>query len=260
MSSSDYDIPVTCLVLEDDKRSREWIIGILRDKFSSLHLVEADNLEQAEMLFHDKKPRILLLDINLPDGNSFVLLETLYRDRKKDFEVIFITAYADYAVEAFRYSALDFLLKPIAPKDLEVAVLRVLENLERQSYHLKLETFFHNYALGEENSTGQRIVLKNAEQIHVVEVGDIFYTRADNNYTEFILGNEKRLLASQPLKAFEEKLVPLGFMRVHQSYLVNLKHVVAYRKKQEYLILQGDMQIPVSQSKKSRVMAYFNSL
>lgn len=251
---------VTCLVLEDDKRSRTWIAEILRKEFDTLHIAEAENLGQAAKIFSELQPQILLLDINLPDGNSFELLEKWYRNRKRDFEVIFITAHAGYALEAFRYSALDFLLKPIAPGDLVSAMTKVLDNLKQQSYYLKLETFFHNYTLDRKNHADQKIVLKNTEQIHVVKTGDLLYARADNNYTRFILCDEKQLIASQPVKSFEEKLTPLGFMRVHQSYLVNLAYLTAYRKKQDCLVLCGSVEILVSQSRKSQVMAYFNTL
>ncbi|MBC9794340.1 LytR/AlgR family response regulator transcription factor [Sinomicrobium weinanense] len=258
MKSSIKHTGTTCLIVEDDDRSGEFIASVLTEKFKGLHIYKAENLEEAEEVFYTIQPQLLFLDINLPDGNSFELLEKIYGKREHDFKVIFITAYADYAVEAFRYSALDFLLKPVTPKEIETAVKRVIETLQQETYYLQLEAFFQNYR--KERSPEKKIVLKTSDRIHVIKTKDICYAQADNNYTVFSLEPDKKIVVSQPLKVFEEKLSPLGFMRVHQSYLVNFAHVVMYRKKEEHLVLNNGSHIPVSKSKKAGVLLFFDSL
>lgn len=253
------NIQVPCLVVEDDPRSREVITTVLREKFKELQLFEAGDLATAETMFSAHLPQLLLLDINLPDGNSFELLEKLHRERNQDFKVVFITAFANYAMEAFRYSALDFLLKPFIPAELEVSVARALDSLQQQHYHLQLEAFFENYKQ-KDSLSDKKIVLKTAENIHIIPAKQVCYAQADNNYTLFVLEGNKKVLVSQPLKTWEENLTPLGFMRVHQSYLVNTQCIRSYRKKEANLVLKDDSLIPVSHAKKARVMAYFNAL
>ncbi|MGS2763503.1 LytR/AlgR family response regulator transcription factor [Sinomicrobium sp. M5D2P9] len=249
---------ISCLLVEDDSRSREFITAVLTKRFKTLFLYEAGDLKEAEEMFGKVQPQLLLLDINLPDGNSFELLEKLYRKKEHNFKVIFITAYADYAMQAFRFSALDFLLKPVTPGDVENAVARVIDTLQQETYYLQLEAFFQNYR--EEGSSEKKIVLKTSDRIYIIKAKDICYAQADNNYTVFSLEPDKKIVVSQPLKVFEEKLSPLGFIRVHQSYLVNFSHVDMYRKKEEHLVLNNGLRIPVSKSKKARVLLFFDSL
>ncbi|UGU17815.1 LytTR family DNA-binding domain-containing protein [Sinomicrobium kalidii] len=259
MNNLKADMPTSCLVVEDNLRTREVITTVLREKFKNLQLLEAGNLAAAETMFSTHLPQLLLLDINLPDGNSFEFLEKHYRERSPGFKVIFITAYADYALEAFRYSALDFLLKPFAPSELEDSVTRALDNLQQQNYYLQLEAFFQNYKQGEAPSA-KKIVLKTAENIYVIPARQVCYAQADNNYTLFVLEGHKKILVSQPLKTWEENLAPLGFIRIHQSYLVNVQYIRAYRKKEGLLVLEDGNRIPVSQNRKATLMAYLNTL
>lgn len=249
---------ISFLLLEDDDAARVMMGDIIQQHFPAVTLYPCTNLAQAGELFLQHLPQVLILDVNLPDGNSFELLTTLYHKGHQHFKVVFITAFADYAVQAFRFSALDFLLKPYTPPELVSAVQKVLESIDDDAYRQRLETFFHN--TGQTSDADKKIVLTTLEDIHIVKLGDILQAESDNNYTRFYFENGKELLVSQPLKTFEKKLDMQGFMRVHQSHLVNLQHITSYRKKTNQLVLKNNIAVPVSQNRKTNVMEYLSKL
>lgn len=248
----------SCLLLEDDAAARAMMQDILQKQFPALRLHACGNLEEARTTWQQHKPPVLILDVNLPDGNSFELLSSLYQQGQQQFKVIFITAFADYAVQAFRFSALDFLLKPYSPDELIAAVTKVLDTLDDEEYRARLETFFHNTS--QHTDYEKKIVLTTLEDIHIVKLKEILQAESDNNYTRFYFENGKELLVSQPLKAFEKRLDTQGFMRVHQSHLVNLQHITSYRKKNSQLVLKNNITVPVSQNRKNSVMEYLSKL
>ncbi|SFS72876.1 two component transcriptional regulator, LytTR family [Zhouia amylolytica] len=254
-----HNTSISCLLLEDDAVLQAGIKQILREQYPEITLHLACNLKEAALCFYKYQPELLLFDINLPDGNSFELLEDFHKNRKKGFKVIFITAHTHYAISAFKYNALDFILKPFMPKQLCETVSRVVEQIEEQQYFKKLESFFKQTAIGV-NGQEKKIVLKTQEAIHVLRHKEILYLKSDNNYTEFHLVEEKSIVVAQPLKKFEENNALTGFLRVHQSYLVNLQYVKTFRKNQDCLLLDNDKKIPVSGRKRSQLLAYFNEL
>lgn len=252
----------TCLIVEDNPQSAEYIEGLLADGFPQLRSLTAHNLQEAETLFRTHAPHLLLLDINLPSGrdgradrSAFDLLEKLHEEGETDFVVVFITAHAEYAVQAFRYSALDYLLKPFTLAALGEAVSRALSALDEEAYRQQLETFFHN---NHSDADEKRLVLKTASDIYLVSVDEVLYARAEDNYTHYHLEDGNRILISRTLKAVEEELSPLGFVRVHQSWLVNGRHIVAFHRKDSLLALSDGSRIPVSQSKKARVLDWLD--
>lgn len=248
----------TCFILEDDAGALEMMVSIIRNHFPGITLITAGNLSEARALLQQHQPSVLLLDVNLPDGNSFDLLTERYQKGTPLFKVVFITAFADYAVQAFRFSALDFLLKPYSPDELIAVINKVLESMDEDEYRQRLETFFHNAA--QPIDSEKKIVLTTLEDIHIVKLKEILQAESDNNYTRFYFENGKELLVSQPLKSFEKKLDAQGFMRVHQSHLVNLLHITAYRKKTSQLVLKNNLTVPVSQNRKTSLMEYLAGL
>ncbi|CAM4288860.1 two component transcriptional regulator, LytTR family [Pedobacter westerhofensis] len=249
---------ISCLLLEDDQQWLDIMEETLKQNFPELSLHPCNNIKEAGISWSAHKQTLLILDINLPDGISFDWLQELQKEKNDQFRVIFTTAFADYALPAFKFSALDFLLKPYLPQDLLSAVDKALKSLSEQHYHRQLETFIHNYTHQDQND--KKIVLKTLDEIFIIPVKDILTVEADNSYTRFLLKSGQKILVSQSLKEFDTQLSPTGFMRVHQSHLVNLKHITGYRKKTNMLLLEGDLQIPVSQNKKNKVMSYLNNL
>ncbi|BAV08831.1 two component transcriptional regulator, LytTR family [Filimonas lacunae] len=249
---------ICCLLLEDEEGARQMMQSIIQQQFPELVVYTATNLAEARSTFQQHQPQVLILDVNLPDGNSFELLTSLYNQGYQRFKIVFITAFADYAVQAFRFSALDFLLKPYTPQEFTGTISKVLDSIDEDDYRLRLETFFHNTTQPADGD--KKIVLTTLEDIHIVKLSEILQAESDNNYTRFYFENGKELLVSQPLKTFEKKLDTQGFMRVHQSHLVNLHHITAYRKKTNQLVLKNNIAVPVSQNKKTNVMEYLGKL
>jgi len=138
-----------------------------------------------------------------------------------------------------------------------MAIDKVIENANTQDYQLQLNTLLQNIASPKEP---KKIVLRNADAIHVVKTDDILYAKSDNNYTTFMLVNKKEILVSKPLKSFSEKLSDYNFLRIHQSFLINLSHISSFDKRNDQVVLDQKHSIPVAQSKKQQLIAYIEKL
>lgn len=201
------------------------------------------------------KPDLLFLDIEMPWMNGFELLEYL---SPIDFEVIFVTAYDSYAVNAFKVNAIDYLMKPIDKEDLKSAVAKVKDKLTtKDSGNDKIHHLLDQYF----NSKSQKkIVFPEKDRQKFVDPNDIISVKAESNYSQVIIEGESPLTLSITLKAIEEKLEGLGFMRVHHSYLVNIDKVSQYVKSEGgYLIMCDNSIIPISRSKKSELKTFLES-
>jgi two-component system LytT family response regulator len=249
---------ISCLLLEDDEEWLKIMTATLNAHFPLVEISAFSTLAAASRAYASQQQNLLILDINLPDGTSFDWLQSLEKTNHNNFRVIFTTAFADYALTAFKFSALDFLLKPYSPAELIAAVAKATNSINEQHYRKQLETFIHNYT--HQDKKDKKIVLKTLEEIFVVNITDIVTATADNSYTHFLLKSGQSILVSQSLKEFDHQLSPSGFMRVHQSHLVNVHYILAYKKKTNTLLLEGELQIPVSQNKKMKVMEYLNGL
>lgn len=249
--------PISCLILEDEASSREMISQTLLESFPDIRQCVCSSIQEADEACQQALPALLILDINLPDGVSFDWLSRLLQ-QNQTFSVIFTTAYTQYAVEAFKFSALDFILKPFLPEELVHAVYKAVDAIGSRHYHLQLETLFHN--LHRQDAPEKRIVLKTVEEIHVVNLDDIVAIEADNSYATFRLRGGQVILVSQGLKEFENRLRSNGFMRVHQSHLVHVKYISAFRKKTNELSLEGGIVVPVSLHKRPLLINYLNAL
>jgi len=208
------------LIIEDDKRTVNMLKDIVSDNFADIKcLGQAASIKVASELLRSNEPDFVFLDVNLEDGESFAILKQF---PNPDFKVIFITSYSKYAVDAFKYSALDFILKPFDTKDIVEVVKKTLDKQHKESYAKKIETFFHNYA-----SQQKKIVLSNTDNIHVINVEDIIYAESDNNYTTFHVNDGRNILMSKSLKHFELKLSNLFFYRIHH-------HSKSFQNMEEY--------------------------
>jgi two-component system LytT family response regulator len=201
------------------------------------------------------QPDLLFLDIEMPWMNGFELLEYL---SPIDFEVIFVTAYDSYAVNAFKVNAVDYLMKPIDREDLKAAVSKVKEKLmSKENGNDKIHHLLDQYF----NSKSQKkIVFPEKDRQKFVDPNNIIYVKAESNYSNVILKGESPLMLSITLKTIEQKLEGLGFMRVHHSYLVNMDKVNQYVKSDGgYLIMTDKSMIPISRSKKSDLKTFLES-
>ncbi len=245
------------VVVDDEFFSRQTVTDLLNDNFKDIEVVgQADSVKTAVELIPSLKPDLVFLDVDLTDGTGFDILNLL---KPIDFKIIFITAHQEYAMKAIKFSAFDYILKPVSESELKAAVERVLADKNSANYQLKMDAFFYNA----ENirKEGKKIVLKTSESIHLVSVCDIIRCEADNNYTTFYLATGERIVISHGLKEYEDLLGSYGFFRVHQSHLINLKFIARFDKKDGgYVILTDKSQIPVSQRKKQKLLEVIEGL
>ncbi len=241
---------ISCIVVEDDPQAYEYAQSIV-ERYGNIEIIgNSDSIHEAARLVKKLQPDFLILDVFLTDGNAFEFLELF---EKVNFKIIFTTSFAKYALDAFKCSALDYLLKPYSEQELINALDKVTGDIHKENYQLQLQTLLQNFSNTE---TSKKIVLKNADAMHVVKTEDILYAKADNNYTSFLLANNKEILVSKPLKSFEERLTPHNFFRVHQSFLINLSHISSFNKRKDEVILKENHTIPVAQSRKRNLIDF----
>ena len=198
---------------------------------------------------------MVLLDVELDDGTGMDLLGLLDRI---DFQLIFITAFNKYAINAFKFSAIDFLLKPFTPGEL-------VEAFNKASQQIRISSLDEQVAVMQETlatlkSKEKKIVLKDSNAIYIVNVSDIIRCQSHGQYTE-IYTEDRKMLITRPLKEYEEMLEPYGFIRPHHSHLVNLSQIERFDKIDGgFLILKNRHEIPVSQRKKTQIIQIFDTL
>jgi len=245
------------VIIEDEKRSRETLTGLVKLYCNQVDLVgEADGVHTGLKLIRDKDPDLVFLDIQMPDGSGFKLLEMLGDVR---FDVIFTTAYDQFAIKAFKYSALDYLLKPIYPDDLIEAVDKANKKKEKMNLKPNIDTLLDNIKKSENEPP--KIVLSTSDKINIVKVNEIIRCESDNYYTLYHFTNGEKLLVSKTLKENEEMLAEYNFIRPHKSHLVNAAHIKGFLKSDGgYIIMSDESKIPVSRRKKEMIMNIMNNL
>lgn len=236
------------VIIDDESRARETIKNMLLLYCNDLEVVgEAVDVASGVRLIQSKQPDLVLLDIKMPDGSGFDLLEKL---DEFDFALIFITAFNDYAIKAFKFNALDYILKPIDPDEFLSAMTRAKKtiNNRKDDFSVVLKNL---KALKKEQ---KRLVLKTIDNIYVVALHEIIQCKSSGNYTTFYFIDQKPILISCTLKTYEEILNEFGFVRVHQSHLVNSEHIKRYDKSDSMLIMSDDQSVPVATRKKEELL------
>ena len=223
-----------------------------------LILGEADGVQSGIAMIRQQQPDVVFLDIQMRDGSGFRLLEEV---DEVNFEVIFTTAFDEYAIKAIKYSALDYLLKPIVPEELIQAVQKVED---RKAAKINNTTKNIDVLLDNLKATtreSHKIILSTSEKIHVIKVDDIIRCESDNYYTLFFFVGGKKLLVSKTLKENENLLKDHNFIRPHKSHLVNAKYIKGYMKNDGgFIVMSDESKIPVSRRKKELIMEIINNL
>jgi len=243
------------IIIDDESKARDTIKDMLRIYCPELEIIgEGHNVLSGIQLIKTLKPDLVFLDIKMPDGTGFDLLN---RIEKRDFSLVFLTAFDEYAVQAFKFSAIDYLLKPLDPDELIRAVDRVKEYQENDSQNIS--ALLDNLKSIKKDS--KKLVLKTAESIFLVNVGDIIRCESTGNYTKFFMTNQKAVLVSHTLKEYDDILSEYHFFRVHQSHLVNLDHILRLDKADGgVLIMSDDQHVPVSIRKKEALVKALNAI
>jgi two-component system LytT family response regulator len=244
--------PLRIVLVDDEVRIRTSLKHLISMYYEPAQLVgEAEDILTAGDLIKGQKPDVVLLDINMPGGSGFELLKQF---NPMPFKVVFITAFDDYAVQAFKFSALDYLLKPVNPDELVAALQKAHKQLHAEETSLRMETFLQNISGTTRDS--KKIVLNTQEAMHIINITDIVRCEADRNYTKFIIKGSKNILVSGSLKEYDEMLSAYGFFRSHHSHLVNLDYIDRFDKRDGgRLILKDGSEILLAVRKKDELMA-----
>ncbi|MDB4291974.1 LytTR family DNA-binding domain-containing protein [Maribacter sp.] len=249
------DQKLSCIIVEDEVAAAAMARDIIESNFPNVFISAITaNIASAKQEIETLAPDFVVLDVNLEDGDAFELLKQL---KEIVFKIIFVTSHDKYAVEAFKFSALDFLLKPYTPKQLIQAVEKVISQLGEDRYHLQLETLLQNV---DGSNTPTKLILKNVEAVHVVPIATIISISADNNYSIFCLSDGREIMVSKTLKSFDEKLKSHGFFRIHQSHLINLDAITTIDKKNDKVVFSNHKELPISQDKKRMLLNYLDGL
>jgi len=237
------------VIVEDEANSREILRNYLVKYCPAVDLVgEAESIEEAKKLTEKHELDLVFLDVEMPFGTGFDLLEQL---PDRTFETVFVTAYDQYAIDALNNHAAYYLMKPINIDELIKAVDYVSE------IRTKENALDDRVLTSKLNKVDGKITLPQQDGFQILNVADILYCKADDNYTEIYLEN-KKILVSKTLKYFEEALSQFTFARIHKSYLVNVNEVVKYRKgKGGSVVVSNGKELLVSASKKKDLLAYF---
>jgi two-component system LytT family response regulator len=241
---------IKAIIVDDEPYSCESLATLLEQYCPAVKTAAiCHSGEEGLAAIEANPPQILFLDIEMPKMNGFEMLE---RIPVVNFEIIFTTSYDQYAIKAIRFSALDYLLKPIDREDLQKAVQKVIQRLNYPAPQ-QLEILLHK--LQHSASSIQKIALPTMEGLQMVAVSSIISCASDSNYTSLMLKNKQKVVVSKTLKEIEEMLEEYSFLRVHHSFLVNLNEVNKYVKGEGgYLIMSDDSTVDVSRSKKEMLL------
>jgi len=245
------------LVIDNEEQIRKGLVKQLKalcPNITEIH--EAGGVAEGIKAINALQPDLVFLDVEMDDGTGIELIKKL---GTFNFQLIFITAHDKYAINAFKLSAIDFLLKPIDAEDLINAVNKAEHNIKSKTLDLQFQIL--QESLSSITINEKKIVLKDSESIYFVKVSDIVHCKAEGPYTEFYLVPQQKITISKSLKEYEELLEPYGFIRTHHSHLINVKRIVRFDKADGgTLILENKQVVPVSQRKKEQILELLNNL
>lgn len=241
---------IKSIVVDDEQESRETLLHFLSKYCPDVEIVgQADSVNEAVEIIRGTSPELVFLDVNMPIENGFKLFEKI---SDINFYTVFVTAYDQYAVQAFKHHAVDYLLKPIVIHELMITVNRVAKLLEDKNRIQQLSALLQYIKTPVEQT---KIALPTLEGLVYVHTMDIVRLQADDNYTSLYFKGGKKMLVSHTLAYFEEALKEQGFVRIHHQHLINLQHVEKYiRGRGGYIIMSDGTSLQVSQRKKDEFL------
>ena len=245
------------IIVEDEIRSRDTLRGLLKRYCKNVEIIaEADSYRSGLAAIRKHHPDVVFLDIQMPDGSGFKLLEEL--DEIK-FEIIFTTAFDQFAIKAIKFSALDYLLKPIDPEELVNALKKVENKISKGKLNQNIQVLLDN--IKSRDADPPKIILSTFEKIHIIETDNILRCESDNYYTNFFLTDGKQILVSKTLKENEAMLGEHNFIRPHKSHLVNVKYIKGFlRNDGGYIEMTDGSKIPVSRRKKEKIIEIITNI
>lgn len=242
---------ISAVIIDDEQNNIENLEILLEQYCPQLTVVAtALNATDGKSIILEHDPDIVFLDIQMPGKNGFALLQSL---QTHNFELIFVTAFDQYGIQAVKFSALDYLLKPIDTEELKTAVHKAIYRSSEKKQNKKLENLLQVLEHQQQKNL-HRIALTSAKETRFIRTQDIIRCESSNNYTTFFLFGREKIMTSKPIFEYEEMLVNYGFIRCHQSHLVNKKHIKSWVKEDGgFLLLDDNTQVPISRQKKEYV-------
>jgi len=239
---------VRTILIDDEPRGLNTLRSLLREYCPELKVVaECTDADSAKEKIEILEPQLIFLDISLPGKTGFDLLAELERI---NFEIIFVTAHNQYTLQAFRYSAIDYLMKPIDEDLLTDAVKRAVKRISVSSINENIRTLLYNLQKPKSRQE-MKLCIPSLQGFQVVELKDILFCEASGSYTGFYFTDKHHVISAKPIHEYEELLADAGFVRIHKSYLINLLHVKEYvRGEGGVVILSNDKEVEVSRRKK----------
>lgn len=239
---------IKAIAVDDEKGSLENLNRFL-EPFCEEILLQGTftNAEEAVEVLNTQQPDLLFLDIQMPGKNGFEVLKAL---NYKELEVIFITAFDHYGIQAVKFSALDYLLKPVDREEFEKAVVRAIKRIKEKKRNVQLENLLKN-VVQKDSRQLHRLALSSLKEVRLVNPQEIVHCESSNVYTTFYLENGENITVSRPIYEYEELLAEYGFVRCHQSHLINIAHIKSWKREDgDFLVMSNQSTIPVSRSKK----------
>lgn len=245
------------IIIEDETNAREHLKGLIETYCKQVDIFdEAIDVKSGYSSITTHKPDLIFLDIRMPDGTGFDLLRQF---DEISFNIIFTTAYVDYAIEAFKFSAVHYLLKPIDPGELISAVEKAGHERRVKDIESRIKVLFNNMSKAEKPD--KKVVLTTNTRLFVVNASDIIMCHSDRNYTQFFLADGRQITVSKTIKEFDDMLIDHGFFRPHRQYLINMSHVQSFEKSNPgKILLTGNIGVPVSVRKKEQLIDMISSM
>lgn len=241
------------IIIDDEQNGINALKALIDVYIKDVKIVaETTKASEAIELIENYKPEIVFLDINMPEMTGFELLEKL---TWRKFSLVFITAHQEYALKALKNNAVDYILKPIDYEELQSAINKIKNQAVTKDSLTQYTKLLHEL---DDYNYKNKILVNLKSGIEAVDLNDIIYLESKSNYTQLYLANSKVILTSKTLKEFEDQLcaASLNFLRVHKSYIINLKKVTKYLKAEEQIVLDETEKVPLSRSRKDVFYAW----
>lgn len=242
---------INTIIVDDEQHNIDNLVNLLQKHCPLVNVVAtAMGADEAAAAINQHNPALLLLDIQMPGKNGFELLRSL---PACDFEVIFVTAYDQYGIQAIKFSAIDYLLKPVNITELKDAVNKVAAHISNKKQNFLLQNLVAHLQVNR-NRDEHRIALPGSKETRFVLTTAILRCESSNNYTMFYINTGEKIMVSKPIFEYEELLADYGFIRCHQSHLVNSKYIKSWLKEDGgYLLLEDGVRVPIAKQKREYV-------
>jgi two-component system LytT family response regulator len=246
---------IKALIVEDEERSRQVLQNLLQTYCPQVQVLDmADSVDSAVAKIKEHAPELVFLDVQINGGTGFDVLDKL---RGEKISVIFTTAYDQYALKAFKFSAIDYLLKPIDIEELKAAVSKAENSKGQEDEQYKIQNLLSNLKNPNEDPV---LLVSTQEAVEFIRIRDIIRCEAEGAYTQLFLRDHKPVMVSKIIKDFEFLLQDYGFFRVHQSHLINLKEIRKYVKSENTLLMRDGAQIQLARSRKEEFFQMMNKV